>query len=727
MRNTPHREVLAIEAFRRNSDGRAERLRKEVPILLGRLAAEVPGSVIELSVHTAGDGVVHSRLAVEAGVSTAELSEGASAVLEPIGDIGNVADDPTEGWVVWPLVAAARLTVGFQVGDTTVAPSTHWTVTGAPELVWLIATHPDSGVRIRLWAADSPDQWRLDAAVLTRDAEPTLRLRARIRAEFPGLSVASEQGAQAAVIRLGSDHLDSLFAIPVGGAEPLPGVYVAAAVPLPIHPVRQTMCSSASVRLGSALTVARQHTPVLIGSEERLRHMHVLGRTGTGKSSFLAGVAHEIARAGDGVLVLDPHGHLVDRIIAELPDAAADRSWMIRCGDVNNPVPLNPMAVGDQVRREIAIDDVCAAFQYLFDKKNTGIVGPRFRERVAMGLRALAAAFGPRASLLDVPTALAEPKFMERAAAASADDRLKAWLKNDLANRHSGEYADLVSWVNSKFEAFSSTAAMRGILGSGEDAIDFPEAMDSGRIILVDLSKSTLGTSATSLLGYLYLNRVWISALQRRNIERPFTVIVDEAQAMISGSLTAMLTEGRKFGLSVIVAHQYLSQLDDDLRPAVDGNVATTVAFRGAATDALEVRRRLGERVDTETLMTLPDLSAVILRTAVGAVAEPHTLIVDYNDRIPARFGQARESFESAVSAATVCDLVDDYRAHAAGAAAGRSSVVDAATETKQPTPQKPRTPKPGAEKGANYLDEWLARRAQAVSETADGDESKSA
>lgn len=346
-----------------------------------------------------------------------------------------------------------------------------------------------------------------------------------------------------------------------------------------------------------------------------------------------------------------------------------------------------------------------------------------------MGLRALVAVFGPRASLLDVPAALAESKFMGKAAAAAADDRLKAWLANDLANQGSGEYADLVSWVNSKFEAFSSTTAMRGILGSGDDAIDMTAAMDAGRVILVDLSKSALGESATSLLGYLYLNRVWTSALQRHNIERPYTVIVDEAQAMISGSLTAMLSEGRKFGLSVILAHQYLGQLDDDLRPAVDGNVATTVAFRGAAADAFEVRRRFGDRVDTATLMTLPDLSAIILRTAIGVVSEPHTLIVDHNDRISARSGQARVSFEAAVAATTVRDLVDDYRDRTRPAAAGKSNVVGAVARAKPAAPPKHVAPAPGAdgEQETNYLDEWLARRAQAATETGDGDESKSA
>jgi hypothetical protein len=205
-------------------------------------------------------------------------------------------------------------------------------------------------------------------------------------------------------------------------------------------------------------------------------------------------------------------------------------------------------------------------------------------------------------SLLDVPVALADDAFMDAAVGSSADERLRAFWRNDKVARRSGEYGEVVSWVNSKFEGFASTAAMRAILGSGSgsgaDAIDFAEAMDDGHIILLDLSKSQLGESASRLLGYLYLNRIWSAALRRRRPARPFAVVVDEAHALISGALADMLADGRKFGLSVTLAHQYLEQLDDDLRPAIDGNVATTVAFRCAVSDAAELGKRFGGLVD---------------------------------------------------------------------------------------------------------------------------------
>lgn len=727
----PDRRTLEIVALRRHNDNTAERLRRDIPLLLARLAAEACGSVIELRVVTGDDGAVRAEVTLDAGELTSELAREAAEVLTPVAELEQM-DDAVERaqWSVWPLLSNPRTRIGFGVDAGRASSGIRWTAAPSPlDLVGLVCVHPGAGLRLRLRAEDcgngGPQLWAVDAAVLTTGRPPSLRLRAQVRSIFPGLHVGSAAAA-GSVLKVDAERLPNIFSVPIGGEEPTAGICTAGAAPLPALPARGAVPQRGSVRLGSAITVAGRSVPVVVSLQERLRHVHVLGRTGTGKSSLLAAFAHEISRGEDGMLVLDPHGHLVQRIIAELPESAVDRVWLVRCGDVDNPVPLNPLAIDDPVRREIAIDDVCGAFQYLFDKKQSGIVGPRFRERVAMGLRALTAVFGDRASLLDVPAALASVQFVAKAARVTQDDRLKAWLANDITHRKSGEYGDLVSWVNSKFEAFSSTTAMRGILGSGVDAIDMAHAMDHGRIVLVDLSKSTLGESATALLGYLYINRVWTSALQRRDVDRPFTVVVDEAQAMISGSLTTMLSEGRKFGLSVVLAHQYLGQLDEDLRPAIDGNVATTIAFRGAVGDIPALRQRFGDGVDATTLMTLPDLSAIVMRTAAQAVAEPHTLTVDHNDLIAAKSDARQQEICAQITQASTRDLVDPYREFTGPASAGKTNAVKLAAGKPKPskTPMSADAPAAGT---SSFLDEWLARRAQQTVSPEEADESRPA
>lgn len=330
-----------------------------------------------------------------------------------------------------------------------------------------------------------------------------------------------------------------------------------------------------------------------------------------------------------------------------------------------------------------------------------------------MMLRALAAAHGSRASLLDVPIAAASDAFMDAAVAKSSDQRLQTWWRTDKLERQSNEHGQVLAWVNSKFEAFSSTVAMRGILASGADAIDFVEAMDNGRIILLDLSKAELGEEASRLLGFMYLSRIWSAALRRTRPERPFTVVIDEAHTLIAGALTNMLAEGRKFGLSVVLAHQYLEQLDADLRPAVDGNVATTIAFRCAVGDAGEIYKRFGGQVDPSVLVTLPELTAVGLRTAQAEPSQPHTVLIDHNRFVVPRTGQDLNAHVADLMGSTWVDLVDPYRDVTAGAVGGASNVTSLAGAGDPPKPNVPAAPPPGPAraKSRTFLDEWIRTR----------------
>ena len=561
---------------------------------------------------------------------------------------------------------------------------------------------------------------------MTAGGPPSLRLRAALRRRFPGLQIADAPDGASVRLQVGAGDLGRVLATPVAGARPTIGVYTGPSAPIALTPNRPRVGTpdGSDVRIGHGVTTGGQQSLVALTVAERLRHVHVLGRTGTGKSSALAAIVHGIASSEEGAFVADPHGQLIDRIVAELPESARARAQVIRCGDVDNPVPINSLAESDPALRDIAIDEICECFQYLFDKNHVGFVGPRFRERVAMALRALAAVHGPRASILDVPVALADADFMDHAVMASGDARVRSWWRNDKESRRSNEYGEMVSWVNSKFDGLAATAAMRAVLGSGADAIDFSAAMDDGRIILVDLSKAQLGEPASRLLGYLYLNRIWSAALRRDHPERPFTVVVDEAHSLVSGSLTNMLAEGRKFGLSVVLAHQYLEQLDSNLRPAVDGNVATTIAFRCAASDSVEIQRRFGGLVDTSVLMTTPDLSAVILRTAADAVSNPHTLVVDHNARVSARTGEELALHIDAIVTSTRDELVEPYRDITAAAATGVSNVSGISWEPHAESPQtiSPPTPRkltrPGrttastaprsTSAGSSFLDDWL-------------------
>lgn len=727
---------VELTALRQHGDAEAAELRQTLPILLAGIVGEVRGAELQLQMLTDDDGMVGIVLAASAGDATPVVADELAVALEPVADAEVRAGRRPSCTQEWPvIIEGPQAALGFtdERARQDVKPVPWRNADERPErqLIEDLVTVPGCGLRLQLRADQGGIRptWAVQLSVVTTGAEPPLRLRAAIRRRFAGLEVAASPSETPVWLQVGAAELADMFAVPVAGSKPLPGVYTTPAAPIAM--TRPRPCAGdqqPGLRIGHAVTSGNRPLPVELSVAERLRHVHLLGQTGTGKSSALAGIVGELALRGEGALIADPHGQLCDRVLAELPERARERVWLIRCGDIDNPVPMNPLAEPDPVRQDIAIADLCDLFGYLFDKKQRGIAGPRFTQRVGMTLRALAAAHGTRASLLDVPAASADTDFMETAVSRSNDDRLKVWWRVNKLERRSNEHGEVLAWVNSKFETFSNTAAMRGILGSGADAIDFVDAMDAGRIILLDLSKAELGEASSRLLGFMYLNRVWHAALRRRHRERPFTVMVDEAHTLISGALTNMLAEGRKFGLSVILAHQYLEQLDEDLRPAVDGNVATTIAFRSAVGDVPALTQRFGGLVESTVLVTQPELTAICLRAATTGLAYPHSVIIDHNDRVIARCGVELAAHLDRVLQATHANLVEPYRSITSPAVRGVSN-IEALTQAgdrcttpaergvargpgRPATPTAPATVSGGRGTGS-FLDEWLTKHAK--------------
>ena len=534
-------------------------------------------------------------------------------------------------------------------------------------------------------------------------SEPELPLRARalVQQLYPGWTVCEKDDA----VQLSCSRAEFavIAQLPVAGHEPLPGIPTSAPLPHPLQPSIER--SEDGIRLGSAMLPTGVSVDVMMGEAEQRRHAHVIGNTGTGKSSTLAAFAHGYASNGNGFFCADVTGELIPRILAELPEEALERVWLIEAGDVENPVPLNAFAVDDDVEFDIIVQDLVLMFYKLFDPGHTGVVGPRFEGLLTNGLRGLRALRGTRASLLDVPRIYRDHRFESAVGKAVTDPLLQDFWLREMRDLNSNNRSEIIGWFASKFDRFSNTLAMRRILGTGADAFDPAQAMDDGRIILLDLSKRRLGEVAADLLGFLYITRLWSGFLSRKT-NKTFGVIVDEAQSFSAGSLPSMLSEGRKWGASVVVAHQYLGQLDGPLLEALDGNVATKIAFRTGAHDAAEILRKIGGNLALSDLTTQPDLRAILSRTSGQASARPHTLMIDHGSHVARRSDAKLEKVTAQVRAQTHRALVDPYR---------HLTTFDVAElprrEAPRPASPAPRPPAPSAKPAeASFLDDWLAR-----------------
>lgn len=448
-----------------------------------------------------------------------------------------------------------------------------------------------------------------------------LELRAVMDRVLPGHRTGPGDGG----FRLSFIDAQALPVLPVATGAPLPGIATAETASIAVrHRPGKTEPLTGPL-LGTLHYPSGVPGAAVLDEAEQLRHVHVTGRTGTGKSSLLTSMAVTAAAAGQGMVVLDPHGELVERIANTLPHSALERTVVIRSGDLDHPIPINPLDTPHPVEQDLAIAELIAAFYTIFDPRHEGVIGPRFEQVMAMSLRTLIAYRGTRASLLEVPRLLTDQAFARRARAAVTDPSITGFWANHDRSRTSDEHGQLISWVTSKWERFTTTAAVRAILGSGQDTLEMTTAMDSNMIVLIDLSTAELGSMAAELLGYLHLTRIW-TATRRRNTRTPFTVIVDEAQSFMAGALPTMLAEGRKFGLSVVIAHQHLAQLPPALSAALAGNTATQIAFRAGRPDAEALCTRMGGHHHPQTLTELPDLTALIQRTAGNTTTHPFTI-----------------------------------------------------------------------------------------------------
>ena len=385
--------------------------------------------------------------------------------------------------------------------------------------------------------------------------------------------------------------------------------------------------------IGCALDASGSLRSVAIDPMDLNRHVYVPGQTGSGKSTFLRGLAYEVAAGGGGLLFIDPHGHTVERLVGELPASRAADVVYVDAADIKAPAPINPFAVSDPLQRDTAVENVAAMFQDLFDPDQQGIVGPRWETWFRMGMTTLIDAYGERASLLDVPTLFFDDEFLRICKSRITNSIVSDFWDKEMRKTSAQDKSEILGWFSSKFTAFRMNSVLNAVLGTGCDVLEPSKVMDEGKIVLVSLSKGEIGAPVTQLLGYVYLTRFWTAALRRKSPEA-FTVIVDEAQSFTKGSLPAMLSEGRKFGLRVIMANQYLQQLPDTLCGAVLGNVGNVIALRLGADDADRLGARFEPEFEARALRLMPNFAAAASIMANGNMVPAFSLLIDYEERV---------------------------------------------------------------------------------------------
>ena len=415
---------------------------------------------------------------------------------------------------------------------------------------------------------------------------------------------------------------------PGGGPQAFP---VATWQPLEPSPTLGRSETPLAVELGHA---GHRNLKRVIGLPESdfNRHVHVMGQTGTGKSTLIANMAHSEARNGRGFCVLDPHGTLVDSIADALPKSARARLIVLDAASADPP-KINVLNARGLEHQSVVVQDLGEMFYDLFDPLRSGIVGPRFEAWLRIGFLSLIDAHGSRASLLDVPRLFTDTAFLRELFPKFKNPLVIEFWSKEMAQTSDYHKSEMLGWFASKFERFRSSPTLSAMLASGEDSVDFASAMDRRKIILIRLSTADVGDVNARLLGYLYLSRIWTGALCRKKRTQPFTVYVDEYQSFTASVLPRALAEGRKFGLRIVASHQFMEQLRPEARHALRATAGNRILFRGA--DAPSASK--DHFADWLTLDRMPNFHALAYVLQDNAPADPFTFQITPAGRVNSR------------------------------------------------------------------------------------------
>ncbi len=354
-----------------------------------------------------------------------------------------------------------------------------------------------------------------------------------------------------------------------------------------------------------------------------LRHVHVLGRTGVGKSALLERLALDIVAKGFGLALLDPHGDLAERVLDRIPRERTNDVVLLEAWNVERPIGWNPFAHDDPRERPLIASGVIGMFKKVFSDS----WGPRLEHILRNTVLALLEV--PDATLLGALRILVDAPFRERVVARVRDPLVKFFWTREFTQYPSAFLAEVIAPVQNKIAASLTSPYLRAILGQRRSTIPADEILRERRILVADLAKGKVGEDASAMLGAALVTSLQGAAYRRASIppaeRHPFVLLVDEFQNFITDSFAELLAEARKYGLGLVVAHQHLSQLDDALTGSLLGNCGTLIAFRVGAEDAEVLAREFEPELSASDLVRL-DRYQVAMRLAVdGLTTRPFT------------------------------------------------------------------------------------------------------
>ena len=452
--------------------------------------------------------------------------------------------------------------------------------------------------------------------------------------------------------------------------------------------------------------------PIRLSDNDRRRHLYMIGQTGTGKSKFLENLAYQDMMDGRGFAFIDPHGDSAEVLMGAVPKERVEDIIYFNPSDMENPIGLNMFEFNTPDQKDFLVQEAIGMLYGLYDPGHTGIIGPRL-EHIFRNAALLLMSDPEGGTFIDIPKVLVDQEFMKSKLKYVTDPTvLEFWTKEWPASQKSSEAGELVSWVVSKFGPFLSNDAMRNIIGQTKSGFNLRDIMDNRKILIVNLSKGKMGELNSKLLGIIFVMKFQAAAMGRADMpedqREDFSLYVDEFQNFMTESFESILSEARKYRLSLILANQFMTQLTDKIREAIIGNVGTVISGRIGITDAEMLVKKFEPVFGTDDMTKMPNfqgIASVMINNTPSApfsmsftppLAKSNDKLADAMKKLSAtKYGRPRADVEADIKKRIASPAPKPGVAGPGGA---------------RPVGPGGAPKKPGS---SSFLDDWLAKRQQ--------------
>lgn len=361
--------------------------------------------------------------------------------------------------------------------------------------------------------------------------------------------------------------------------------------------------------------------------DDRRRHLYVVGQTGTGKSAFLGELIRQDIEAGEGVGVVDPHGDLIEQVLANIPKSRAEDVILFEPFDILRPIGLNMLEFKTDEQKDFAVSEMINIFHKLFPPEYVGPMCEHYMRNAMLTLMADKVSPG---TLCEIPRMLTDDEFIKYKVAKVTDPMVRAFWEKEWAKTSEFHKSEMLGYLISKIGAFIENEMMRNIIGQPKSGFDFREVMDKQKILLVNLSKGRVGELNSSLLGLIIVSKLQMAAMSRVDIpqeeRKDFYLYMDEFQSFTTDTVATILAEARKYRLCLILAHQFIGQLDEKIKSAVFGNVGSMISFRIGPEDAEFVVKEFEPVFNTNDLINIDNFNAYVKLMINGETSRAFSL-----------------------------------------------------------------------------------------------------